>query len=257
MVSGSSFVVEGERVLLLSDSGEKLLVVAKRTMHKVRGLGAVDMASFIGKEWGSTVDLGGQAWFLVRPSIRDAIETMERGAQIITPKDAALIAMYCDVRSGSMVLEAGTGSGALTMVLAGLVAPSGKVVSYDNRKEHQAVAARNLERSGLGGCVELKGGDVTGPIPERGMDAVVLDIMEPWKAVGTARECLRASGHLASYSPTANQVEMTVRALRDRGFREVVSLELMLRNMVVGEGGIRPSFDMLGHTGYLTFARRL
>lgn len=250
-------ISEGDRVLLLSDGGERLLVVANRALHKVRGLGVVDTGAFIGKEWGTSVDLGGQLWFLVRPSIKDAVETMERGAQIIMPKDAALVAMYCDVRTGSRVLEAGTGSGALTMVLAGLVAPSGKVVSYDNRMEHQAVAARNLERTGLARYVELREGDVTKPIPERDMDAFVLDIMTPWEAIATAKVCLRASGHLASYSPTTNQVELTVRALREAGFKDVVSMELMLRHMVVGEQGIRPAFDMLGHTGYLTFARKV
>ena len=251
-------VSEGDRVLLLSeDGGEKLLVKADRVLHKVKGLGVVDTGALIGKGWGSSVDLGGKLWFLVRPSIRDAVETMERGAQIITPKDAALIAMYCDVHAGSRVLEAGTGSGALTMVLAGLVAPSGKVVSYDNRKEHQAVAARNLERSGLAAYVELKEGDISKPLPERDMDAVVLDITTPWEAVPTVKACLRPSGHLASYSPTTNQVEMTVRYLREAGFRDIVSMELMLRHMVVGELGIRPAFDMLGHTGYLTFARKV
>jgi tRNA (adenine57-N1/adenine58-N1)-methyltransferase len=250
-------IKEGDIVILMDDEGRKLRVRAEKVTKKVKGLGVANLGKLLEASFGDRVTVAAKEFTVLRPSIVDSIETMERRAQIIVPKDAAYILLHCDIGSGSLVVEAGSGSGALTTVLAWAVAPNGKVVSYDNREEHQAVARRNIERAGLSGLVEWKMGDLTEGIVETGVDAFVLDIGNPWDGVDTAAKALRKGGHLATFSPTANQVETTVKAMRERGFVGIQASELIHREMVVIDGGIRPSFDMRGHSGYICIARWL
>jgi tRNA (adenine57-N1/adenine58-N1)-methyltransferase len=248
---------EGDIVILMDDEGRKLRVRAEKVTRKVKGLGVANLGKLLEASFGDRVTLAAKEFTALRPSVLDSIETMERKAQIIVPKDAAFIILHCDIGSGSLVVEGGSGSGALTTALAWAVAPDGKVVSYDNRDEHQTVARRNIERAGLSALVEWRQGDLTKGIDETGVDAMVLDIPNPWDAVDTAARALRKGGHLATYSPTANQVETTVNALRKKGFVGVRASELMVREMVVSDGGIRPSFDMRGHSGYICISRWL
>ncbi|MBA3044047.1 tRNA (adenine-N1)-methyltransferase, partial [archaeon] len=175
--------------------------------------------------------------------------------QIILPKDSAIIMLYCDVKNGCRIVEAGVGSGALTIALANFVRPDGKIISYEKRNDFADFAKRNIENAGLGEYVEIKLGDVTESIDEKNADAVILDIPNPWDAVKNAYNALKVCGHFCSYSPTMNQVEKTVKTLK-HDFIEIKTFETLQREIVVGEGGVRPSFDMLGHTGYLTFARK-
>lgn len=247
----------GDMVLLVDKDGNKYKVKAAQGTVKVKGLGVVDLGKLLTIGYGELVTLAGTEVVALRPNVLDNIETIERKAQIVIPKDAAYIILHCGIRSGSVVVEGGSGSGALTIALADAVAPNGKVVSYDNRQEHTAVARRNVEAAGLEKNVEFRTGDVTEAIAERDVDAVVLDIAEPWRAVPRAAKVLRAGGSFACYVPTTNQVEKAINALREAGFKHVRAIELILREMVVTEGGIRPSFDMLGHTGYVCTGRWL
>jgi len=250
-------IMPGETVLLIDKDGNKYKVKAAKGTVKVKGLGVVDLGKLLAIGYGERVTLAGTDVVALRPNVLDHLETLERKAQIVIPKDAAYIILHCGIRSGSMVVEGGSGSGALTIALADAVAPNGKVVSYDNRPEHTAVARRNVEAAGLEAVVEFRTGDVTEAIAERGVDAVVLDIAEPWAAVPKAAEALRSGGTFACYVPTTNQVEKAINAMRAAGFSHVRAVELILREMVVTEGGIRPSFDMLGHTGYVCTGRWL
>ncbi|MGQ9582369.1 MAG: tRNA (adenine-N1)-methyltransferase [Thermoplasmatota archaeon] len=249
----------GDRVILLSEGGAKMPAVAGEGLRRVEGIGVVDGGRILGAPYGSIVKLGGRRFLILRPSILDDIETLRRGAQIVLPKDSALIIMNCDICAGRLVVEGGSGSGALTLALAHAVAPGGRVVSYDTRPEALSLARRNVEAAGYGRICEFREGDVCSPgaIVERGADAVVLDVPEPWRALENVSNALAPCGHLACYSPTANQVERTVRELNSMSFIDVFTIETLQREMSVVERGIRPSFEMLGHSGYLTFARRV
>lgn len=248
-------IEKGDTVILLDEEDRKRRVTVEDKTLKVKGIGIANLGKLVGVPFGEKVRLAGKEFVALRPSLIDIIETLERRAQIIVPKDSAFIVLYCGAHPGCRIVEGGSGSGALTVVLAGAVAPNGKVVSYDNRMEHQEVARRNVKRAGLSKVVEWKMGDVTASIEETGVDAVVLDIPNPDAAVDNATKALRPGGHFGAYVPTANQVERTVKALRKAGFKDVRALELILRDMEVSEGGVRPSFDMLGHTGYICLAR--
>lgn len=245
----------GDTVILVDAEGRKYRVTAEDCTYKVKGIGVANLGKLLGVAYGESVTVAAKDYITIRPSIIDLIETLERRAQIVLPKDSAFIILHCGIKPGSRVVEGGSGSGALTLALAGAVAPDGIVVSYDNREEHQTVARRNIERAGLAGIVEWKEGDVTETIGETGVDAVVLDIPEPEKAIPHALKALRPGGHFGAYVPTANQVERVVKALREAGFKHVRAIELIMREMEVSDGGVRPSFDMLGHTGYICLAR--
>lgn len=258
-------IKEGDTIVLIDESGKKTLVRIdaggapgkEGRAVKMAGIGVVDISRIIGKPYGSKARLGSKEYYLMRPSITDKIETMKRGAQIILPKDSSAIIMHADIKPGDSVLESGIGSGAMTAALANAVGPSGKVVVYENREEFAKLAADNLGAMGLLSRVEIKIGDVTAGISEKGMDAAVLDIPNPWDAIGRVKECLKPCASLASYSPTVNQVERTVKELEKTCFIQIRTIELLEREIVVGERGTRPSFDMLGHTGYITFARKV
>ena len=252
-------VAPGDRIVLLGDDGRKFAIQVEPGARRIDGLGVVDPSSLSGATVGAITKVGNKRFIVLRPSVLDRIETLHRKAQIILPKDAAHILMECDISAGKTVVEGGAGSGAMTTALASAVVPGGRVVTYDLRAEYLRQARHNIEQAGLSDACVFKEGDITvpGAISEREVDAVVLDIPEPWNAADNAWEALRPCGHFACYTPTVNQVEQAVRALRDRRFIEVRSFEVLRRGMDVVEKGIRPSFEMLGHSGYLTFARKV
>ncbi|PJB21254.1 MAG: tRNA (adenine-N1)-methyltransferase [Euryarchaeota archaeon CG_4_9_14_3_um_filter_38_12] len=248
---------ENDTVVLIDEKGRKTLVRIGEGIKKVRRLGVFDPGKLKEKKIGEKTRIGNREFIIMRPSVVDKIETIERKAQIILPKDSALIILYCDVKNGDTIIEAGAGSGALTIALANCVRPDGKIISYEKRKDFAEIAKRNIDNAQLGEYVEIKIGDVTESIDEKDADAVILDIPNPWDAVKNACSSLKTGGHFCSYSPTMNQVEKTVKTLRKNNFIGIKTFETLQREIIVGEGGVRPSFDMLGHTGYVTFARKI
>jgi len=243
----------------LARAGEgSRLIRIRRGPQPVGDLGVLDLSREIGREPGGEVEWLGRRYRLVRPSLADLLGTLERGPQIVTPKDAFHLAYLAGVVPGATIAEAGTGSGALTIVLATAVGPTGQVHSYERRPEFLEAARRNLERAGVAGRVHLHLRDVAAEgLGVEGLSSVVLDLPEPWSVVRPAREALVEGGYLATYTPTYNQLERTVRELRDAGFAEVRALELIERPIHVGEGGTRPAFEMLGHTAFLAGGRKV
>jgi tRNA (adenine57-N1/adenine58-N1)-methyltransferase len=176
----------------------------------------------------------------------------------VTPKDAQYLLYLAGVGPGGRVAEAGAGSGALTTVLAWAVGPQGHVVSFDRRPDFLKVAQRNVESGGLGDRVEFRERDVARDGFElTDLDSVILDLPEPWAVLPHARASLKIGGYVATYVPTYNQLEQSVRTMRIEGLEEVRSVELLERALHVGEGGTRPDFEMLGHTGFLASGRRV
>lgn len=247
---------EGDDVLLYLDNRRTYLVRAfDREFHTHKGV--INLGELIGKEYGSRIKSSrGVEFVALKPSIKDYIFKMRRGTQIIYPKDLGLILVYTSVGPGSRVVEAGTGTGALTSILAYHVKPSGKVYSYEIRTEFLEIASRNLERVGVHKYVELKNKDITEGIDESEVDAVILDMATPWLVVSHAYLALRGSGIFASFSPTIDQTVKTVKALQEQGFVYIETVECMLRGIRVEEGKTRPETLMTAHTGYLTFARK-
>lgn len=246
-----------KQIVLVDSKGRKRIVSLTGGTVRVGQLGVLDTSRIDESSLGKVISVGDAEFLVLEPSLLDRIESIRRKAQIVLPKDAASIVVNCDIRSGCTVVEGGTGSGALTIVLANFVRPDGKVISYETREDFRRTAEENVKRAGMLDACSLREGDVINGVEETNVDAFVLDIPNPWKAVESAFRTLRPGGRLASYVPTMNQVEKTVRELRKRPFIEIRTIETLEREIVVGEMGTRPSFKMLGHTGYLTFARKV
>ena len=184
--------------------------------------------------------------------IRDSV------TQIIFPKDVAHIVMRLNLFPGRRVVEAGTGSGGLTLALARAVMPSGRVYTYEVKPETFTVAERNLESLGLLPYVSLQQRDVAvGGFDELNVDACFLDLREPWAVLPGAVAALKAGGIFGSLVPTTNQVETMLRALQAHGFSDITVEELLLRSYKPVPDRLRPADRMVAHTGYLIFARKL
>jgi tRNA (adenine57-N1/adenine58-N1)-methyltransferase len=247
---------EGELVYLLDEKGKRHWLPLAQGMIKLPGLGVVNGSKLIGLEEGSRIALGEKEFVVLRPGAQELMESLDRGPQIILPKDAATILFKLDLKPGDAVVESGVGSGSLTTALLNAVGSEGMVVSIELREEFAAKARRNVERSPYVKAWDLRIGDVVGAPVEAEVDAVVLDIPNPWDALPNLGRFLRSGGRFGAFVPNANQVERLVWALRSDGYVEIEALENLQRQLEVHEGGVRPSFESMGHTGYMVFARR-
>ena len=247
---------EDDLVYLLDEKGNRYWITLNPGMLKVPGLGVMDGSKIIGKEEGSTMPLAGTTFVVLRPGAVELMESLDRGAQIITPKDAATIIMRCDLKPGDAVVESGVGSGALTTALLNAVGEDGWVISVEIREDFAQKARRNVGRMGQLLNWELRLGNITNAVIESNVDAVILDLANPWDALQNVAGFLRPGGRFCAYTPNMNQAERIVRELRRRGYVEIEALENIQRGLEVHDAGVRPSYETLGHTGYLVFARR-
>jgi tRNA (adenine57-N1/adenine58-N1)-methyltransferase len=253
----SKKVRKNDSVVLVDSAYRKFFVDTNGKTDKIKGVGVINPFILFGKKYGEQIEIGNKQFWILQPSLQDKLQGLKRQAQIILPRDSAHIIMNCSIESGHKVLEVGIGSGSLTIALANAVAPNGKVISYDIRKDFIEHAMNNLKTAKLDIYVKTKEKDVKKGIAEKDLDAVILDIPDPWKAVSHAWKSLKTGGYLCCYSPLISQVEKTVKEIKKHSFIEVKTFENIQREMIVSEYGTRPSFDMLGHTGYLTFARKV
>ncbi|MCZ2856909.1 MAG: tRNA (adenine-N1)-methyltransferase [Candidatus Bathyarchaeota archaeon] len=248
---------EGDDVLLYLSRRRTYLVKVEQGKSFHTHKGYVHLEDLIGKDYGTRLKSSMETEFVaLKPTIRDYIFKTLRKTQITYPKDIALIVMFSGVGPGSLVVEAGTGTGALTSALAFYAKPSGHVYSYEVRSEFIETALRNLKRAGLAEYVEVRNKDIVEGIDESEVDAVILDMATPWLVVAHAYSALKGGGALVSFSPTVDQVVKTVEALEENGFVNVETVECLVRRMQVARGKTRPETLMTAHTGYITFARK-
>jgi tRNA (adenine57-N1/adenine58-N1)-methyltransferase len=248
---------EGDYILLSLSQRKTYMVKveAGKTFHTHKGF--IKFDDLIGKEYGSTIFSSLNIEFTaLKPLLQDYIIKSARKTQITYPKDIALIVMFSGIGPGSHIVEAGTGTGALTTALAHYVKTDGKVYSYEIREEFLKTAEKNLKRANLIDFVELKNKDITAGIDESDVDAVILDLATPWLVVPHAYDALTPCGTIVSFSPTIDQVVKTAEALKENGFVDIETIECLMRGMQIERGKTRPHTLMTGHTGYITFARK-
>lgn len=196
-----------------------------------------------------------RAFLVLRPTLADVVLKMPRGAQVIYPKDLGAILLQADIAPGQRVLEAGVGSGALSMTL---LRAGASVLAYEIREEFARHAEKNV-RAMLGDDVDyrIEIRDVTEGIDARELDRMLLDMPEPWKVVAHAEAALRPGGILLAYLPTINQTQHLRETLRMHCFAMEETVEILRRTWHVDGRSVRPDHRMVAHTGFLTSARRV
>lgn len=245
-------------ILLINDEGKRYLHYAQPGGSWFTNQGRILFDELIGQPFGRMVATDkGQPFLLLRPTTSDLIRYLKRTTQIVFPKDAAQLVMELDLWDGRRLIEAGTGSGGLTLAFARAVMPHGRVYSYEARAEHQAVARQNMERLGLLPYVDLKLRDIGEGFDEREVDAVFLDVRDAGQFVPQAQAALMEGGLFGSLVPTANQVSELLAALEAGDFVELRVEELLVRPWKPVPDRLRPADRMVAHTGYLVFARKL
>jgi tRNA (adenine57-N1/adenine58-N1)-methyltransferase len=249
----------GERVLLVDSKARRYLITLVEGGSFSTHAGTVPHADLIGRDEGILVRTShGARLRAVRPTLRDYILKMPRGAQVIYPKDIGPILMLADIFAGARLLEAGVGSGALSMALLRAVGPEGSVTGYEIREDFAARAIKNVESFlGPGQPYPVEIRDIYEGIDETGLDRIVLDLPEPWRVVKHATHALRPGGILVSYVPTIGQVARLREELDGSPFGLAETLEVLQRTWHVEGQSVRPDHRMVGHTGFLTAARLL
>ncbi|HTP00574.1 MAG TPA: tRNA (adenine-N1)-methyltransferase [Anaerolineales bacterium] len=212
----------------------------------------------IGRPWGTQVFSHlGSPFFLLQPSLADLLTDLPRTTQILYPKDIGFILITMGVGPGKKVIEAGTGSGSMTIAAAYAVGAEGRVVSYEVRPDMQNLAKKNVERVGLSARVDFKLRDIAQGIDETDGDAFFLDVPNPWDYIAHVRGALKPGAFLCSLVPTFNQVEDLLLAMRHGNFAFIEVCELLLRYFKPEPARIRPTDRMVAHTGFLIFGRRI
>jgi tRNA (adenine57-N1/adenine58-N1)-methyltransferase len=252
---------DGEQALLIDQRGKRHLLLLRKgeTFHSDRGW--VPHDAIIGQPDGSWVRTSkGMRYLALRPTLAEYVLDMPRGAQVIYPKDLAMVMFWADIFPGARVLEAGMGSGALTLALLRAVGPEGKVISYEQREDFARRALANIH---------LRMGEVTnlavrlrpveeGLAEEEPVDRTVFDLPEPWLLVEPVARVLRSGGIFLSYVPTIIQSHQLSEALRRHpGYALVETFETLFRPWNIEGSSVRPFHRMVAHTGFLTVARRV
>jgi tRNA (adenine57-N1/adenine58-N1)-methyltransferase len=255
--------VEGERALLVDRKGRRYLVrlVSGHSFHSHAGVVSHD--AIIGATEGSEVKASRSGdskapnarYLAVRPTLGDVVLNMPRDAQVIYPKDLGAILMAADIYPGARVLEAGVGSGALSMTL---LRAGARLVGYEIRDDFAAVATANVAAAlGPGLSHQIHRRDIYGGISESGFDRIVLDLPEPWRVVPHAEAALKRGGILCAYLPSINQTAELRAALARSSFGLEETFEILRRTWHIEGRSVRPDQKMVAHTGFITTARLL
>ena len=250
----------GERVALTDHKGRRhsVKLVAGGEFHTHGG--PIPHDSIIGGPEGVVVHARGLAFVVFRPLLEEYTVTMPREATVVYPKDAAEVLMFADIFPGARVLEAGAGSGGLTLHLLRTVGAAGRVYSYERREDFAQVARRNVEQffGGPHPAWTLRVADLATDIGPERVDRVVLDMLAPWECVDQVAEVLEPGGMMCCYVATTTQLGRTMDTLRAHGgFTEPMAREVTARDWHAEGLAIRPGHTLSGHTGFLVFTRRL
>ena len=250
----------GDQVQLTDPKGRMHTITLEpgRQFHTHKGI--LEHDTLLGGPEGVVVTIGTTQYLALRPLLPDYVLSMPRGAQVVYPKDAGQVVQMADIFPGAHVVEAGVGSGALSMSLLRAVGDTGRLSSYERRADFAEVARANVERffGGPHPAWSVTVGDLQDRLDETDVDRVVLDMLAPWEVLDAVSRALRPGGVLCCYVATTTQLSRTVEALREHGtFTEPQSWESMVRGWHVEGLAVRPEHRMVGHTGFLCSARRL
>jgi tRNA (adenine57-N1/adenine58-N1)-methyltransferase len=250
---------EGDQALILDRRGRRYLEKLNSESEFHSHLGNIPHSDVIGRPEGVRLTTNrGHRLLVLKPTMADFTRQMPRIATVVYPKDLGAIIVFGDIFPGARVLEAGTGSGAVTIALLRAVGAKGRVISYDVREDMIERAQSNIESMFVETeRLTLKLGDVYQGFEETGLDRIVLDLPEPWQVVRHAAAALVPGGLFLSFLPTVLQFHELTKALRHQGeFDMIETVEVLVRPWSVGGRSVRPDQRMVSHTGFITTARK-
>ncbi len=250
------FVQEGDLVELASTQVKFFIIRVVNGAELQTHRGVVRHDDLIGKPWGTEIESHkGSPFFIMQPSITDIISSTKRNTQILYPKDIGYILLRLNIIPGSLVAEAGSGSGCFTQILAAMVGETGHVHSYEVRPEMISLAQKNISRLDLQHRVTFHQQDITSGFDFNNLNAIFLDLPNPYDYIEQVRESLTPGAFFGSLLPTSNQVSKTIISLRRNRFVFIDVCEILLRFYQAESEKFRPVDRMVAHTGYLIFAR--
>ena len=260
-MSNDGYFSEGDRIQLTDPKGKMytFTITAGKEWHTHKGW--IVHNDLIGLPEGSVVSTSaGLKFTAFKPLLGDFVLSMPRGATIVYPKDAAMIIGVADVFPGAKVIEAGVGSGALSISLLRAIGKDGKLCSFERREDFAAIARENVKTyfGSIPSQWQLEVGSVQESSTDEKYDRVILDMLAPWECVAFAADVLRPGGVFLAYVATTTQLSATAEALKDDGrFTEPLSSETIVRDWHHEGLAVRPMQRMIGHTGFLIVSRRM
>jgi tRNA (adenine57-N1/adenine58-N1)-methyltransferase len=255
----SATIEVGDLVLIYLDEKRQFLVQITPHLKMSTDHGDLDLSTIIGKPFGyiGTTHLG-KEFYCLKPSTADVMFKVKRTTTVIYPKDLGYLLLETAVGPGSQVIEVGTGSGVLTLALAKFVAPNGIVYSYERRREFIDNAKKNIERAGYVDLVQFHCSDVAhDDFLQKDVDAVFIDVPEPWEIIPQATAALKGGHYVVSWSPNVEQVKRTVTTLKEHAFIRIRVNEILERELLVRQQGIRPRERGITFTTYLIRAQKV
>lgn len=241
--------------MILDERGKKYILKPGAEFQSDLGIVKVDVLdnAQIGDEVKSHLD---HSFKIVKPNVNDFIDLMERRCSILIKKDIGQVLAHTGLGAGSRVVDAGTGAGAIALHFGNVVGLQGKVFTYEIREDFAEVARRNIDNFGITN-IEVKNKNIKEGIDEDNIDLIFLDLPKPFEIFEEVMESLNVGGWLAVYAPYIDQAETSYRVAKKLGFYDIEIIETLERGLEVRTQGVRPKTRMVGHSGYLLFARKL
>ena len=241
--------------MILDERGKKYVLKQGQEFQSDLGIIKADVLdnAQIGDEVKSHLD---RTFKIMKPNINDFIDIMDRRCSILIQKDIGQVLAHTGLGYGARVIDAGTGAGAIALNFGNVVGPEGDVFTYEIREDFAEVAQKNIENFGITN-IHVKNRDIKEGIEEDRIDLVFLDLPKPFEIFEEVMEALNVGGWLCVYAPYIDQAEISYRVAKKLGFYNLEIFETIERGLEVRPQGVRPKTRMVGHSGYLMFARKL
>ena len=252
-------IKQNSPVLFYFNHSKKWLMKISKKESLHTHIGVIKHSDAIGKEYGSRVNTNKDKYvYLLKPTMYDYVMKIQHGTQIVYPKDLGYIVARAGIGSGQKILEIGTGSGSLTSFIANMVKPRGHVYTFDVNENFMKIAEKNIKKAGVSKYVTQHNLDLKTrkKMPLKDIDVALIDLGDPWTVIPQVRQMLKGSGAVFAICPTMNQLEKLTMAFVENEFTDIESTEHILRTIEAREGKTRHSFQGIGHTTYLCFARK-
>ena len=247
----------GELFILVSPKGKRSLrrLMEGQDIHGSDGIIPASALAEVG--FGVEVKtLLGKPYRVLKPTLYDLVRGVKRQTQIIYPKDIGYICMRLGIGNGTRVIEAGSGSGSLTLALSWFSGEKGHVYTYEAREEFYALCRRNLEWAGVGHNVTQHLRDVKDGFDQKDADALFLDVRTPWEYLPQVAAAVKPGAALAFLVPTVDQVSLLLKGMESGPFDEAEVEEVLVRGWKAVADRLRPQDRMVAHTGFLILARK-